>query len=78
MSLKKHEERVAKLARGIANTGRHNGWFYVACELREKGEPLALQILEKEPLRSEIDQTCDKNRPKWIAEKRKAEAKERR
>jgi hypothetical protein len=52
---KAHEDRIAKQARKIAETGRHNGWFYIACELRRQGEPLALNVLEREPYRSELD-----------------------
>ncbi len=53
-----HEKRVLKLAREIAETGRHNGWFYIAHELRKLGEPLALSVLEREPYRSELDKRC--------------------
>jgi hypothetical protein len=55
---KDHEARLAKLAKVIAASGLHIGWWYVACELRRKGEPLALQVLEKEPIRSELDRIC--------------------
>ena len=58
MKKQHHEARVVKGAKEIARSGRHIGWFYVASELRERGEPLALQILEKEPFRSEIDLIC--------------------
>ena len=55
---KAHEQRIVKAARKIAETGRHNGWFYVAWELRDQGEPLALDVLEREPYRSELDKRC--------------------
>ncbi len=55
---KAHEQRIVKLAREIAATGRHNGWFHIAHELRTRGEPLALNVLECEPYRSELDQRC--------------------
>ena len=67
MKKKDHEARIMKRAREIAKSGRHNGWFYVAWELHENGEPLALQVLEKEPLRSDIDRIC------IVARKRKQE-----
>lgn len=68
---KKQEERILKRARDLAATGRHISWFYVAHEIREKGEPLAEQLLEQEPIRSEIDRICEKaTRTKWAAEVR--------
>jgi hypothetical protein len=57
---KAHEKRILKLANQIAATGRHNGWFHIAMELENKrGEPLAQQILEREPHRSQLDKACD-------------------
>ncbi len=53
-----HEKRILKLAWAIAETGKHNGWFYIACELQTQGEPLAKNILEREPYRSELDNRC--------------------
>lgn len=53
-----HEQRIVKQARKIAETGRHNGWFYIAWELRDGGEPLALDVLQREPYRSELDARC--------------------
>jgi len=53
-----HEQRILKLARALADTGRHNGWFHVAHDLRVQGEPLALQVVEREPYRSELDKRC--------------------
>jgi len=65
---KDHEARLVKQAKEIAVSGKHNGWFYVAWELRSRGEPLALQVLDKEPIRSELDRICDKSRrQKWGA-----------
>jgi len=55
---KAHEQRIVKEARRIAETGRHNGWFHIAWELRDQGEPLALDVLEREPHRSELDKRC--------------------
>ena len=56
---KAHEQRMAKLAREIAATGRHNGWFHIAMELQTKrGEPLAQQVLGREPFCSELDRKC--------------------
>jgi hypothetical protein len=52
-----HAARITKHAREIAKTGRHNGWFWIAAELGRSGEPLAMRVLEKEPLRSELDRT---------------------
>lgn len=52
------ETRLAKLAKQIAKTGRHNGWFHVAGELHDRGEPLAFRVLENEPVRSEIEAIC--------------------
>ena len=67
---KDHEARLIRLAREIAATGRHIGWFYVANELKSLGEPLALQVLEKEPIRSELDGICAKSaKRKWGAPK---------
>jgi len=43
-----HEQRVLKLAQS-AEAGGQNNWHDVACELRMRGEPLALQILGEEP-----------------------------
>ena len=57
-SRKAHEDRIVKLARRIAETGRHNGWFHIASELRAQGEPLAASVLEREPYRSELDRRC--------------------
>jgi hypothetical protein len=42
-----HAARITKRAREIAKTGRHNGWFWIAGELQQAGEPLAMQVLEK-------------------------------
>jgi hypothetical protein len=53
-----HEKRILKLARAICETGNRNGWFYIACELQTQGEPLAKNILEREPYRSEFDNRC--------------------
>ena len=58
VKLSDHAARITKRAREIAETGRHNGWFWIAAELQQDGEPLAMQVLEKEPLRSELDRTC--------------------
>ena len=58
MKKKDHEARLVKLAKEIAASGRHIGWYYVACELRRKGEPLALEVLEKEPIRFELERIC--------------------
>jgi len=55
---KDHEQRIVKAARKIAETGRHNGWFHIAHELFAQGEPLALNVLEREPYRSELDKRC--------------------
>jgi hypothetical protein len=67
---KDHEARLIRRAREIAASGRHIGWFYVAHELRNLGEPLALQVLEKEPIRSELDRTCSESaKRKWGAPK---------
>lgn len=60
---KEHEKRILKKARAIAETGRHNGWFYIAMELQlDAGEPLAASVLEREPYRSELDKRCDEVR----------------
>jgi hypothetical protein len=68
---KNHEQRLWRLAKEIAASGRHISWFYVASELAEKGEPLAYSLLEKEPVRSELDLICEKARKaKWDAEPR--------
>ncbi len=53
-----HGQRIVKQPRGIAETGRHNGRFHIAWELRDQGEPLALDVLEREPYRSELDKRC--------------------
>lgn len=53
-----HEQRILKQARKMADTGRHNGWFDIAFELRDQGEALALNVLEREPYRSELDKRC--------------------
>jgi hypothetical protein len=43
MKRQHHEARVVERAKKIARSGRHIGWFYVACELQHgRGEPLAL------------------------------------
>ena len=55
---KAHELRILKQARKIAETGRHNGWWHITWELRDQGEPLALDVLEREPYRSESDKRC--------------------
>ena len=54
----KTEERIHRAARKVAKSGRHIGWWYVAHELRRGGEPLAVQVLEVEPIRSEINRIC--------------------
>lgn len=62
---KAHELRIVKLAREIAATGRHNGWFHIAMELQsQRGEPLAQKVLEREPFRSELDRKCAEVRRK--------------
>lgn len=68
MKHKHHAERLTKRAREIAATGRHNGWFWIAGELQRGGEPLAMQVLEKEPLRSELDRTCQAARERMRTE----------
>jgi hypothetical protein len=55
---KDHEQRILKAARKIAATGNYDNWLDIACELRLQGEPLALNVLEREPYRSEMDKTC--------------------
>ncbi len=71
MSAKKAEERITRRAKEIASTGRHIGWWYVAQELRGGGEPLAIQVLEREPLRSEIDRICGAStKKKWAQDAR--------
>jgi hypothetical protein len=44
MKKQDHEARLVKRAKKMAKTGRHNGWFYVARELRDRGEPLAMEL----------------------------------
>lgn len=61
------EARLTKLAKQIAKTGRHSGWFHVTGELHDKGEPLAFRVLEKESVRSEIEAIC-------VAARRKSKA----
>lgn len=70
MTGRQGKARVIKRAKEVAASGRHVGWFYVAWELKEKmGEPLALQVLEKEPIRFEIDRICDVvTKKKWGAD----------
>jgi len=69
VNAKAREARILKRAKEIAATGDHIGWFYVAHALT--GEPLALQVLEKEPNRSEIDAICGKaTKRKWAAQRR--------
>jgi hypothetical protein len=65
-----HRKRLMKQACTIAASGRHNGWFHIAWELRDSGEPLALDILGEEPLRSELDRLSAEARPAWLAQRR--------
>lgn len=73
MKRSKHAERLHKLAREIAATGRHNGWFWVAGELSQAGYPLAIQLLAEEPIRSELDRLCEAARPAWLEQRRREE-----
>lgn len=70
MKREDHRKRLGKRARAIAASGRHNGWFHLAWELRDLGEPLAVEILGEEPLRSELDRLCAAARPAWLAQRR--------
>jgi len=58
VNTKAREARIMKRAKEVAATGDHLGWFYVAHAVT--GEPLAVQVLEREPNRSEIDAICEK------------------
>ena len=55
---KDHEQWIVKAARKIAESGHHHNWHDVACELRLQGEPLSLNVLERQPYRAELDKIC--------------------
>ena len=59
MDKSQREQRTIKKAREIAKSGRHIGWWYVATEMTvDGGDPKAVSILEKEPIKSELDALC--------------------
>lgn len=65
-----HEKRLAPRARELAKSGRFKSGFFVIAALEtQHGEPLAMQILWKEPFKSELDRICAE------ARERKGEAR---
>jgi hypothetical protein len=57
--LDKQKERLIRLAREIAKTGKHISWFYIEQELQfDRREPLAPAALSDPALRTELDKIC--------------------
>ena len=68
-----HETRLAPRAKELAKSGRFKSGFFVIAELEIRhGEPLAMQILWREPFKSELDRICTEARKRKRQERRAA------
>ena len=54
-----YETRILSRAKELAQSGRFKGWLHLAIDLQVlHGEPLALQVLDREPLKSDLNRMC--------------------
>ena len=60
---KNYESRILNRANELARSGRYKGWLHLAIDLQVlHSEPLASQVLDREPIRSDLNQLCTEAR----------------
>jgi hypothetical protein len=52
------EDKIMKLARDYANSGKFTGWLAIEWELRSNGYTQARKLLDDERTREELDDLC--------------------